>query len=316
MRYVVNRVLQAVVTLLIVSVVIFVGVRSIPGDPVLTLAGSDATPETIESIRRSYGLDEGVWTQYVSYMGQVLRGNLGKSMHSNTEVVAMIRNALPVTIELAVLALSVAVVIGVVTGVVAAYRRGTPLEWASNGVALVGMSIPSFWLGLMAILVFSIKIPILPASGFVPISQGLWQNLRHMIMPATILGTGLAAVVMRQTRSAVLDSLTADHVRTAHSKGLSAWRVMTAHVIRNSMLVVVTVLGLQLGFLISGAVVTEQIFVIPGFGKLMMSAVNQRDYPVIQGVVLASAVGYLVINLVVDLLYSVIDPRVRLAGRS
>jgi peptide/nickel transport system permease protein len=193
-------------------------------------------------------------------------------------------------------------------------RRRTVWEWAANGVALLGLSIPTFWLGLMAILIFAIAFPIMPASGFVSVFDDPVQSFRHLLMPAVVLGSGLAAVVMRQTRSAMIESLGADYIRTARAKGLTGGQITFSHALRNSLIVVTTIVGLQLGTLISGAAVTERVFVLPGFGKLILDAVFTRDYPLIQGVVMVSATAYILINLLVDLLYSVIDPRIRVGG--
>jgi peptide/nickel transport system permease protein len=208
----------------------------------------------------------------------------------------------------------VAVLIGISAGVVAAVRRRTAAEWAANTVALLGLSVPNFWFGLMAVLVFAIAFPVLPASGFVSVFDNPVESFRHLLMPAVVLGSGLAAVIMRQCRSAMLEALGADYVRTARAKGLGGAQVVLGHALRNSLIVVTTIVGLQLGVLISGAVVTEQIFVLPGFGKLTIDAVFTRDYPLIQGVVLVTATAYIGLNLLVDLLYSVIDPRVRVGG--
>ena len=209
-----------------------------------------------------------------------------------------------------------ATVLGIATGTLAAVRRGRPAEWFANGLALLGLSVPNFWFGILLILAFAVAIPLLPASGFVPFGVSPLENLQRMILPAIVLGSGLSAVVMRQTRSGLLDSLSADYVRTARAKGLLGREVLVSHALRNSLITVVTVLGLQLGNLIAGAVVTEQVFTLPGFGKLTLDGVFQRDYPVIQAVVLLTSFAYILINLLVDLTYSVLDPRIRLAGGS
>jgi peptide/nickel transport system permease protein len=229
-------------------------------------------------------------------------------------VAEAIGHALPVTLQLAVFALAIAALIGIGAGVVAAVRRRTAAEWAANSVALIGLSVPNFWFGLMAVLVFAIAYPILPASGFVSLFDDPVQSFRHLLMPAVVLGSALAAAIMRQTRSAMIEAMGTDYVRTARAKGLGAGQVVFGHALRNSLIVVTTIVGLQLGTLISGAVVTEQIFVLRGFGKLTIDAVFTRDYPMIQGVVLVTATAYIGINLLVDLLYSVIDPRVRVGG--
>jgi len=313
-RYLLNRLWQSAVTLVLATIVVFAGVRALPGDPALALAGEDRDPESLRAIRQQYGLDQSWIVQFWQFVSHAARGDLGQSIRTGAPVRSMIVSALPVTIELSVLAILIASVIGVGAGVVAAVRRGRPAEWAANALALLGLSVPHFWLGLMLILIFSISLGLLPASGFVPLAADPIDNLRHMLLPAIVLGTGFAAVIFRQTRAAMLDSLSADYVRTARAKGLGERSVVGSHALRNSLLTVVTIVGLQLGLLISGAVVTEQVFVLPGFGKLTLDAVFTRDYPVIEGVVLLTTVGYVLINFGVDLLYSVLNPRIRVAG--
>ncbi|MFI6296924.1 ABC transporter permease [Nonomuraea sp. NPDC050790] len=312
-RYLLRRLAESAVTFLLATVVVFAGVRALPGDPARALAGEDATPELLAAIREQYGLDQPLLVQYTRYVTTSLTGDLGTSLRTGLPVRDMLAQALPVTVELALLSLAIAVLIGVLAGVVAAVRRGRPAEWIANGFALLGLSIPNFWLGLMGILWLSVALGLFPASGYVPFLTDPLGNLHRMVMPAVVLGTGLAAVIMRQTRASMLEALSADYVRTARAKGLAERQVIGVHALRNSLIVVVTIAGLQLGVLISGAVVTERIFAIPGFGKLTVDAVFQRDYPIIQGVVLVTATAYIVINLLVDLLYSVIDPRIRVA---
>lgn len=312
--YLLTRAFQSVLTLFLATVVVFLGVRALPGDPALALAGEDRTPEALAAIRQQYGLDQPEIVQFWRFLGNALHGDLGKSVRTGLPVSTMLGTALPVTLELSALAIVIATVLGVGSGVVAAVRRGRPSEWVANAFALLGLSVPHFWLGLVAILYLSVATGLFPASGFVPFLQSPVDNLHHLVLPAVILGTGLAAVIMRQTRSAMLDALDTDYVRTARAKGLSSRTVIGRHALRNSLIVVVTIVGLQLGGLISGAVVTEQIFGLPGFGKMTIDAVFQRDYAVIQAVVLVTATAYIVLNFVVDLLYSVIDPRVRVAG--
>jgi peptide/nickel transport system permease protein len=313
-RYLLSRLWQSLVTLLLATIVVFLGVRALPGDPALALAGEDRDPESLRAIREQYGLDDSLIVQFWQFVSHALRGDLGVSIRTGESVVSMLKSALPVTMELSALAILVASVLGVGAGVVAAVRRGRPAEWAANALALLGLSVPNFWLGLMAILYLSVALGLFPASGFVPFFTDPIDNLHHLVLPALILGTGLAAVIMRQTRSSMLDALSADYIRTAEAKGLPTSAVIGRHALRNSLIVVITIVGLQLGALISGAVVTERIFALPGFGKLTVDAVFQRDYPVIQAVVLVTATAYIVINLLVDLLYSVIDPRIRVRG--
>jgi peptide/nickel transport system permease protein len=315
-RYLLTRAWHSALTLVLASVVVFLGIRALPGDPALSLAGEDRSPGALAAIRTEYGLDRPVAVQFGQYVERVLHGDFGTSIRTGLPVSDMIRTALPVTLELSALAILIAAVLGIGAGVVAAVRRGRPAEWVANGLALIGLSVPHFWLGLLAILYLSVATGLFPASGFVPFTEDPVGNLHHIILPAVILGTGLAAIIMRQTRSAMLDSLSADYVRTAKAKGLSPRAVISRHALRNSLIVVVTIVGLQLGGLISGAVVTEQIFGLPGFGKMTIDAVFQRDYPVIQAVILLTATAYIVINFLVDLLYSVIDPRIRVAGEA
>lgn len=313
-RYLVRRLVESVITLFLATVVVFLGIRALPGDPARTLAGEEADPQAIAEVRQQYGFDQPIPVQFGRYIGKVFTGDLGVSLRTGLPVTDTVASALPVTVELAVLAMLVAILIGLSAGVVAAVRRRGPLEWTSNTVALLGLSIPNFWFAQMGILLFAISFGVLPASGYVPFFEDPVGNLEHMIMPAIVLGTGISAVIMRQTRSAMLEALTADFVRTARAKGLSGRQVILGHALRNSLIVVTTIVGLQLGILISGAVVTESIFVLPGFGRLTIDAVFTRDYPLIQGVVLITATAYIVLNLLVDLLYSVIDPRIRVGG--
>jgi peptide/nickel transport system permease protein len=312
--YLLRRLGASLIVLLLSSMLVFAGIRALPGDPALALAGESRTPQALHAIRVKYGLDHSIPVQYVSWLGHVVRGDLGTSSQTGLSVASTIVARLPVTLELAFLALLVAIGIGMSAGVLAAVRRGSAADHVSGTAALAGLSVPHFWLGLMMILLFSIALGVFPASGFVPFAADPLDNLRHMVMPALVLGTGLAAVIFRQTRSAMLESLSADYVRTARAKGLSERSVVGSHALRNGVLTVVTIIGLQLGLLISGAVVTEQVFVLPGFGKLTLDAILQRDYPVIEGVVLITTVGYIVVNLIVDLLYTVLNPRIRITG--
>lgn len=313
-KYLLTRLRQSLITLFLVSVVVFAGIRALPGDPALALAGEERSPEALAAIREAYGLNDNIVVQYARFIGHALTGDLGNSSRTGLPVADAIGQALPVTLELAALSLLLAVVLGIGAGVVAAVRRRKPEEWIANAIALIGLSIPTFWLGIVLVLGFAIAVPVFAASGYVPFGTDPVDNLRRMVLPAIVLGSGLAAVVMRQTRAAMLDSLSADYVRTARAKGLSKRSVVGGHALRNSLVTVVTVLGLQLGHLISGAVVTEQIFVLPGFGKLTIDAVFTRDYATLQAVVLCTSAAYILINLLVDVVYSVIDPRIRLGG--
>ena len=312
--FILRKVGAALVVLFLASVLVFAGIRAIPGDAALALGGEERDPAVLAQLRHKYGLDRPLPVQYGRWLWLALHGDLGRDSRE-LPVAGTIVNALPRTIELAGLALLIGSLIGIATGVVAAVRRGKVSDYLSNGIALVGLSVPHFWLGLLLIILFAVKLHWLPSGGYVPFGEDPAQNLRHMLMPALVLGTGLSAVVMRQMRSAMIDSLGTDYIRTARAKGLSEWSVVGRHALRNSLITVTTVIGLQLGALISGAVITETIFQIAGFGRLTIDAVTQRDYALIQGVVIVTAAGYVVVNLTVDVLYSFLNPRIRVSGR-
>jgi peptide/nickel transport system permease protein len=294
---------------------VFVGVRAIPGDAAIALGAENRDPAVLASIRHKYLLDRPLPVQYVHWLGLAVQGDLGTDQRE-LSVSRTIVQRLPITLELAFLAILIGTVIGIGAGILAAVRHGKPSDYAATSVALVGLSVPHFWLGIVMIIYFAVTLHWLPAGGYVPFVHDPVANLEHMLMPAIVLGTGLSAVLMRQMRSSMLNSLGTDYVRTARAKGLSEWSVVGKHAVRNSLITVTTVIGLQLGALISGAVITEQIFVIPGFGRLTIDAVNQRDYALLQGVVLVAAAGYVVVNLLVDVAYSLLNPRIRVSGSS
>jgi peptide/nickel transport system permease protein len=305
----------ALIVLFLASVVVFAGVRALPGDPALALGGEERDPAVLAAIRHKYGLDEPVPVQYGKWLWLALQGDLGTDSRQ-LSVSHTIVTRIPITLELAGLAILIGVLIGIPAGVIAAVRRGKGSDYAATSGALVGLSIPHFWLGLMLIIVFAVDLHWFPAGGYVPLREDPVANLHHLLLPAIVLGTGLSAVLMRQMRSSMLDSLSADYVRTARAKGLRERRVVGVHALRNSLITVTTVIGLQLGALISGAVITEQIFGIAGFGRLTVDAVNQRDYALLQGVVLVAAAGYVIVNLGVDVVYSLLNPRIRVSGKA
>jgi len=313
-EFLVRRAAISIVTLIVISVIVFTGVRMIPGDPARVMAGTDADAAGLEEIRAKYGLNDPIPVQYLRWAGLALQGDLGRSIRTRDPVMTTVARKLPITVELACLSVLIALALAIPAGVLAAVRRNTAWDLLASGASLCGVSVPNFWLGIMLILFFSVRLGWLPASGFV----SFWEtgNLRRMIMPAFVLGTALAAVLMRQTRNSMIGVLGADYIRTAYSKGLAGRAVIFRHAIRNSLIPVVTILGLQAGALMSGAVVTEQIFVVPGFGRLIVEAVFTRDYPVVQGVVLITASSYVLINLLVDVSYSLLDPRIRFGGGS
>ena len=315
LEFLVQRAAISAVTLFVISLVVFAGVRMIPGDPARVMAGTDADEAGLAEIREKYGLNDAVPLQYVRWLRLAIAGDLGESIRTREPVIRTVGRKLPITIELAVLSLGVALVIAIPVGVLSAVRRNSVWDYLANGASLCGLSVPSFWLGIMLILLFSVRLGVLPASGFVPLWEDPVANLKRMIMPAFVLGTALTAVLMRQTRNSMIEILSADYIRTARSKGLAGRAVVFRHAIRNGLIPVVTILGLQMGALMGGAVVTEQIFVVPGFGRLIVEAVFTRDYPLVQGVVLITASVYVGINLLVDVSYTILDPRIRVAGR-
>jgi peptide/nickel transport system permease protein len=313
-RYLVTRLWQSAVTLILASIVVFIGVRQLPGDPALAMAGEEATPEQLAAVRAEMGLDQPLVTQYLAFVRNMFRGDFGESTRTGTPVTELIATTLPVTLWLSAYAIVVAIVVGIVFGVIAERFRGRWPEWIANAFALIGLSVPNFWLGILAILYLAVTLGWFPASGYVDVLSDPLRGLYYLTLPALILGTGLAAVIMRQTRASMIETMTTDYVRTARAKGLGRGRVLVRYGLRNSLIVVVTIVGLQLGGLISGAVVTERIFALPGFGKLTLDAVFTRDYPVIQAVVLIITVSYILINLAVDVLYSVVNPKIRVGG--
>jgi peptide/nickel transport system permease protein len=309
-----RRLLQLIPTLLLVSLIIFGLQQLLPGDPALVMAGEERDPEVIAQIRAQYHLDRPLPVQYAVWLGNVLRGDLGESMRIKQPVADLVAAKLPVTAQLALMAMAFAVLIGIPAGIVSAVRRGGAVDAAANVFALWGLSTPNFWLGILMIFLFSVKLGWLPASGFVSPFEDLGQSLATTLMPAFVLGNAIAAVLMRHMRSAMLQALDADYVRTARAKGLLPPAVVLKHALRNALTPVITLGALEFGTLMSGAVLTEQVFSIPGFGKLIVDAVFNRDYAVVQGVVLVTATLYIVLNLLADVLYAWVNPRLRDAG--
>jgi peptide/nickel transport system permease protein len=309
--FLLRRLALVVPTLFFVSVLIFGLQQLLPGDPALALAGEDADPSVIAYLRQKYHLDQPFPVRYALWVEGVAKGDLGESIRIKRPVLDLVREKLPVTGELALMALLIALAIGVPMGILAAVKNNTVVDYGATMAALWGLSIPNFWLGILLILLFSVKLGWLPASGFVSPAESLRQNLLTLIMPAFVLGNAIAAVMMRHTRSAMLQVLGADYVRTARAKGLSERRVVLRHALRNALVPVVTLGALEFGGLLSGAVLTEQVFSIPGFGKLIVDAVFDRDYAVVQGVVLCTALAYILLNLLADVAYVLINPRLR-----
>lgn len=306
-----RRLLQLIPTVILLSLIIFSLQHLLPGDPALVLAGDNPDEATLAAIREQYHLDQPVVVQYIFWVKGVLTGDLGESMRHNRPVLDLILLKLPVTLQLAVMGIVVALVLGIAGGVISALRQNTPIDYMTNVVSLAGISVPNFWLGIMLIMFFSVYLGWLPASGFVSPWEDWRMNLSTTIMPAFVLGSAIAGVIMRHTRSAMLQALESDYVRTARAKGLSEWVVVFKHAMRNALTPIITLGALEFGALLSGAVLTEQIFTIPGFGKLIVDAVFTRDYPVVQGVVLVTSIFYIILNLLADIGYILVNPRLR-----
>lgn len=304
MRYVVRRILGAIPLILVILLLVFVLLRvAVPGDPAAVMAGARGSPELIAQIRHRMGLDKPIWQQFLIFVGNFLKGDLGRSLFLNEPVGKVIVKAIPFTITLSVLAAVTGTAVGLIVGLVAAIKKNTWIDHASMIVVLFLYSMPTFWLGLMLILLLGVKFLLLPVQGV-----GSWK---HYVMPVITLGVGQAAVVARLARSSIIEVMSDDYIRTARAKGLSEWIVLMVHALKNALIPIVTVVGLWVGALLGGAVVTETIFGLPGIGRLAITAIINRDYPMIQGTVLVVAVSFIFVNLLVDIIYGFIDPRIR-----
>jgi peptide/nickel transport system permease protein len=309
--YLVKRLLSVLPTLLLVSMLIFGLQQLLPGDPAKILAGEEQDPNVVAYLTAKLHLDEPLPVRYGYWIAGVVQGDLGESVRTQLPVLSLILQKLPVTAELAFLAMCVAVLIGIPAGIASAVGRGTVWDYAANVFALWGLSTPNFWLGILMIMLFSVHLGWLPASGFVSPTEDLLGNLASMAMPAFVLGNAIAAVLMRHTRSAMLQVMQSDYVRTARAKGLDERTVILKHALRNALTPIITLGALEFGTLLSGAVLTEQVFTIPGFGKLILDAVFNRDYAVVQGIVLFTATTYIMLNLMADMAYFWVNPRLR-----
>jgi peptide/nickel transport system permease protein len=311
LKFLPRRLLQLIPTLFAVSVIIFGLQQLLPGDPALVMAGEERDPAVIEQIRRQYRLDQPLPVQYLHWIKGVARGDLGESMRIKQPVSELILTKLPVTVQLAAMAMCFALAIGIPAGILSAVKKDSAWDVGANVFALWGLSTPNFWLGILLIFLFSVKLGWLPASGFVSPFEDVRQSIATTILPAFVLGNAIAAVLMRHVRSAMLQAMASDYVRTARAKGMVERVVILKHALRNALTPVITLGALEFGTLLSGAVLTEQVFSIPGFGKLIVDAVFNRDYAVVQGVVLVTASVYIVLNLLADVLYVLVNPRLR-----
>lgn len=311
LTYFVKRLAAVIPTIFFVSIIIFCLQQLLPGDAAVILAGEDQDPNVVAYLHKKMHLDEALPVRYGYWIAGVLHGDLGESLRIQQPVLQLIKEKLPVTLELAALAMTIALIIGIPAGIISAVAKDSLWDYAANMVALWGLSTPNFWLGILMILLFSVSLGWLPASGYVSPFEDLRANLAAMIMPAFVLGNAIAAVLMRHTRSAMLQVLNTDYVRTARAKGLNERTVVLKHALRNALTPIITLGALEFGTLLSGAVLTEQVFSIPGFGKLIVDAVFNRDYAVVQGVVLFTSTVYIVLNLLADFAYFFVNPRLR-----
>ena len=309
-RFIIRRVLLMVPVAFLVTVIVFGLLRLAPGDPVTTFAGEERDPETLNQIRRSLGLDQPLPLQYVAWIGHAAQGDFGRSIRTRQRVGEAIVERLPATLELGAAALTLSISIALVVGTLSALNRNSPLDLLATGFTIAGVSLPNFFLGLLLILFFALVLRVFPPGGYQPLATAPGENLRRLVLPAITLATASMAVNMRQVRSSLLDVFGQDYIRTARAKGLHERSVVVRHALKNGLIPVVTIIGLQIGAIIEGAIITESIFLWPGVGRLVVDSIGGRDYPVVQAVVLLSAISYMLSTLVVDILYGWLDPRI------
>jgi len=310
-QYIIRRLLYAVFIIWGCATIVFFLLRLVPGDPVSVMLGGEYSPEAAAQLRKNLGLDEPVYTQYVKWMGNVLQGDLGKSIATKEPVTRAIGRALPKTLSITALAFIIGVAIAVPMGTLAALKRNSAFDYAASISTFAGISLPTFWFGIVFILIFAVKLGWFPSVGYVPISDGIWPWFEHLMLPALAAGVGEAAILMRFVRAGLLDVLGSDYIRTARAKGLSERRVVMGHAMRTALIPVVTVAGLSLAGLLGGLVITETVFSIAGIGRLLTSAIFSKDYPIVQGVILLITLIFVLANLAVDIVYTVLDPRIR-----
>jgi len=293
------------------ATLVFFMLRLIPGDPIIQMLGPEYTPEAAEALNRKFGFDEPLYIQYVKWFGNVMTGDLGDSIATGETVLGAIKSGLPKTLSIAAVAFVIGMLIAVPAGIASALKRNTALDYVASIISFVGVSMPSFWFGIILIILFGVRLQWLPAIGYASLDEGFWEWLKHLLLPGLAIGTGYAAILMRFIRAGLLEVMGSDYVRTARAKGLNERVVITRHALRNSLVPVVTVAGLQIAGLLSGAVITETVFSIRGMGRILVGAIFDKDYPIVQGVILLVAVIFVLVNLFVDILYTFLDPRIR-----
>lgn len=312
--YIARRGIYCLLVMWAVATLVFFMMRAVPGDPVRALVGLEGDPATIEQIRRNLGLDRPFIVQYGRWLANVARGELGASIWTKQRVTDLLGEALPRTVSLAALSFVIAVLIALPAGIISAVRKYSAADHVVTILAFLGLSMPSFWLGIVLTLVFAVKLQVLPAFGYEPLAAGVWRWLSHLILPAMATGTAFAAIIARMTRSALLDVLQEDYVRTARAKGVREWMVVNRHALANALIPVITVTGITFALLLAGAVISENVFAIKGVGRLVIEAILNRDFPVVQGAILVIAGLFVLTNLVVDVLYAVVNPKIRYGG--
>lgn len=311
-QYIIRRIIGALIVMWAVATLVFVMMRLVPGDPLAAMLFDTGDPAMIEELRAQYGLDQPIYVQYFKWFWQVLQGNLGASIYgSRTPVTTIIAEAFPRTMSLATLGFIIALVIAVPAGLISAIRKHSALDHTVTVFAFIGLSMPDFWLAILLIIVFAAKLQFLPAIGYVPLSEGFWPWLSHIILPAFAIGVGFAAIITRMIRSSMLEILKTDYMRVAHAKGLRESVILMRHGFPNALIPVLTVMGIALALLMAGAVVVENVFAIKGLGRVLIEGILNRDYPVVQGAIIAVSAIFVFANLIVDLLYGVVDPRIR-----
>lgn len=309
--YIIRRVLLMIPVSLLVSVIIFTLLRLTPGDPVATMLGEERDPQVIAAVRHEYGLDQPLPVQYFAWLGHIVRGDMGRSLRTRQPVREAILERLPATFELGVAALCLSLLIAIPVGILAAVKRNSGWDLFATGFTLLGVSLPNFFLGIILILLFALVFRIFPPGGYSPPDKGLGDNLRRLVLPAITLATASLAVNLRLMRSSLIDTLSQDYIRTARAKGLNERRVIVRHALKNAFIPVLTVIGIQVGAILEGAFITETLFIWPGVGRLAVDGIAARDYPLVQGIVLLSALSFMIANLLVDLLYAYLDPRIK-----
>ncbi len=310
-RYIIRRLVHAAFIVWGVATLVFFMLQIIPGDPIILMLGEQYTPEAAEQLRNKLGLDEPIYVQYFKWVGNVLQGDLGRSNATGESVSDAIKTALPKTLSIAVVSFAIAILIAFPAGIIAALKRNSPIDYVVSILAFVGVSMPGFWFGIVLILLFAVRLGWFPAVGYTPISEGFWEWLKHLILPSIAVGMGYAAILMRFIRAGLLEVLGSDYVRTARSKGLRERAVIGRHAMRNALIPVVTVAGIQLALLLNGSVVIEIVFSIRGMGRLLVRGILDKDYPVVQASILLIAVVFVLANLIVDIIYTFLDPRIR-----